>query len=281
MRIESLTDYRSFLSEKQIQPAQGKKFGNIVVLGGGPGSGKNWVVNNITDIPNRYRVIDVDTIVEMAAKFNPPVFEKNFAKFIQNEYPAIVSSDLLELLKNQGLIGFTKTDKTFVSGVLRKFIDDMGLKTSLLTNTLKAATGNNKPNIAFNGTMRHLRSILIELNLLEQFGYTIEKSVDFVMVVTPEKQAIENVEKRNKGSRVVGKEFAIRARNDFNNNLLELLEGNSILSPFVRNIYVVFNAKENVEYYSNDSTAIKNFKYMKVKPTDSKKIKQLKELLNA
>jgi hypothetical protein len=98
-------------------------------------------------------------------------------------------------------------------------------------------------------------------------------------VITPTEQAINNAKKRAQAVRNVDLQFLMDARQGFMDNLMKIVEGNSELSKYVRNIYVVFNSPSDTTYYPN-TNLVKDFKYMKLKPNQQDKISNLKRLLS-
>lgn len=279
MLINEFTGIDKMLAEKQIQPAQGKTEGNVLVLGGGPGSGKNWVLNNLTDVKNRYKVFDVDSILEVAATLKESKFLKSFESYIRSMDDEIVVKELLDHLNAHGVLGFLKSSDSFINQVLRDFIEFKDFPKNQKYSFLLSVLDGNKPNIALNGTLRSTGSVKSRLELIGEAGYDIDKNVDFMFVVTPTQQAIQNASKRAQAVRNVDLQFLMDARQGFMDNMLKIVEDNSDLSKYVRNIYIVFNSPSDTTYYPN-TNLVKNFKYMKLKPNQTDKIRNLKKLLN-
>lgn len=280
MLIEDLTTIDNFINEKQIQPAQGKTEGNILVLGGSPGSGKNWVISNLTDVKSRYKIFDVDTILELAARMDAPKIKKSFSNYINQMDDAVMKKEMLDHLGQYGIMGFLKDYTNHVyQDVLRDFLHDSGIlqgsKDSFILSTLYG----NKPNIALNGTLRRVDTVVNDLVLFSEVGYEVEKNVDFLFVLNTEEEAISNATKREKTTRKVDNRFLIDARDGMIKNLLDLLSGNSPLSEYTRNIYIVFNTKEDISYYP-DSSLVKDFRYVKLTLNDTDKIKKITSMIN-
>lgn len=278
MRIDDLTTPNGYISEKQIQPAQGKTEGNILIMGGGPGSGKNWALRNLTDVPNRYKVFDVDSLLEVSAKMDSPKFKKSFGKYIQSNFDEQISTELLGLLDSDGVFGFLKSPDRFVNEALRSYISDSGLYKNLLYNFFNSILDGVKPNIAFNTTLRNMNTVEKNLTLLKNIGYDVDSNVDFLFVLTTEDEAIDNANKRAVNLRQVDQGFLLDARDNFNKNAISIATNSSPLSSYVRNLYVVFNSKHNTEYYDGGKV-IKDFKYMKLTLNDTDKVERLKKMI--
>lgn len=278
MRVDDLTVPNGYISEKQIQPAQGKTEGNILIMGGGPGSGKNWALRNLTDVHNRYKVFDVDNLLEVSAKMDSPKFKKSFGEYIKSKFDESISKEMLGLLKSDGVFGFLKSPDRFVNEALRSYIDDTGLYKNVLYNFFNSILDGVKPNIAFNTTLRNIEKVGRDLTFLKEIGYDVDHNVDFLFVLTTEDEAIDNANKRAASLRQVDKGFLLDARDNFNKNAIDIATNTSPLSQYVRNLYIVFNSKHNTEYYDNGKV-IKDFKYMKLRLSDTNKVERLKKMI--
>lgn len=279
MLIEDFTNYDALLSEKQIQPAQGKTEGNILITGGSPGSGKNWVIDNLTDIKNRYKVFDVDQILEIAATMKSSKFIDAFKEYLLNLEDHVEGEDFHNTLEKYGVLYFLKSPSAHYNQVLRDFLDYKSYYTNKKLAFLKATMGGTKPNISLNGTLRNTTNVIKTLKLLSEFGYEVEHSVDFLFVLTPTQEAVDNAMKRSSEVRNVDKEFLLKARDSSTQNMLSIMKGESELSTYARDIFVVFNSKDDSTYYP-DTSVVKDFKYVKLNPNDQQKIEKIEKLLN-
>lgn len=279
MLIEDLTTIDAFINEKQIQPAQGKTEGNILVLGGSPGSGKNWVIENLTDVKNRYKVFDVDAILELASKMEKSKFKDSFLKYLMDLDDKILSAELIKHLEKEGILGFIKNyvNDTYQE-VLRDFIHQKNLLPNSKANLLMASLYGSKPNVALNGTFRTIDTVTRDLELLNEVGYEVDGNVDYLFIINTEAEALSNANKRSATTRKVDNKFLIDARDGMIKNLLSLLDGNSPLSYTVRYIYVVFNSKSTITYY-DDKKNVKDFNYIKLRLSDADKVSKLINLI--
>ena len=279
MLIEDLTTIDNFINEKQIQPAQGKTDGNILVLGGSPGSGKNWVIENLTDVKNRYKIFDVDAILEMAAKMEKSKFKDNFRKYLIELDDKILSKEMVQHLDKEGILGFIKNyQRDIYQDTLRDFIQEKRYVANSKINFMLSTLYGNKPNVALNGTFRHTETIEDDIKLLSEVGYDTKNSIDYLFILNTEQEALSNANKRSTETRKVDNKFLIDARDSMIKNLLSLIEGTSPLSNTVRYVYVVFNAKETISYYDDEKT-VKDFNYIKLKLSDKDKVEKLINLI--
>lgn len=279
MLIEDLTTIDNFINEKQIQPAQGKTDGNILVLGGSPGSGKNWVIENLTDVKNRYKIFDVDAILEMAAKMEKSKFKDNFRKYLINLDDKILSKEMVQHLDKEGILGFIKNyQRDVYQDTLRDFIQEKQYVANSKINFMLSTLYGNKPNVALNGTFRHTETIEDDIKLLSEVGYDTKNSVDYLFILNTEQEALSNANKRSTETRKVDNKFLIDARDSMIKNLLSLIEGTSPLSNTVRYVYVIFNTKETISYYDDEKT-VKDFNYIKLRLSDKDKVQKLINLI--
>lgn len=278
MLIEDFTNYDALLSEKQIQPAQGKTEGNILIIGGSPGSGKNWVVDNLTDIKNRYKVFDVDQILEIAATMKSSKFIESFKEYLLSMEDKVIGEDFYNTLEKHGVLYFLKSPSANYNQVLRDFLEHKSFYTKKKMSFLKATLDGTKPNVALNGTLRHTKGVQDTLKSLSEFGYDTDNNVDFLFVLTPTQEAVDNALKRAREVRNVDKEFLLKARDASTENMLSIMKGESELSQYTRDIFVVFNSKDDSVYYP-DTSVVKDFKYVKLKPNDQQKIDKIEKLL--
>lgn len=279
MLIEDLTTIDNFINEKQIQPAQGKTDGNILVLGGSPGSGKNWVIENLTDVKNRYKIFDVDAILEMAAKMEKSKFKDNFRKYLIELDDKILSKEMVQHLDKEGILGFIKNyQRDIYQDTLRDFIQEKRYVANSKINFMLSTLYGNKPNVALNGTFRHTETIEDDIKLLSEVGYDTKNSVDYLFILNTEQEALSNANKRSTETRKVDNKFLIDARDSMIKNLLSLIEGTSPLSDTVRYVYVIFNTKETISYYDDEKT-VKDFNYIKLKLSDKDKVEKLINLI--
>ena len=278
MIIEDIISVNDMLNEKQLQPAQGSTEGNILFVGGSPGSGKNWVLKNLTDVPQRYKIFDIDEILEYAAKFEAPKFKQSFRKYILNNHDDVLGKRLVEILDTDGIFYFIKTTNTSMNELLYSFLHNSGLAKGKQLSFFLSILDGVKPNICFNGTMRYTPSIISDIKILEEIGYDVKGKIDFLYVISTTEFAIQNANKRSTEQRRVDTEFVVNARKKSVENIVNLLDGVSELSPYMRNTYIVFNSPDNASYYPGTSL-VKDFKYMKITKNDTDKIENFKQSL--
>jgi hypothetical protein len=152
------------------------KFGNVVIMAGGAGSGKGFVLGNLVGVEGK--VLDVDALKTMASK--TPVIQKR----VKDEM-GIDLANLAGNLKNpenvsklHGIIGdYLKLDKRVNKALYR------GIMT---------AAPDRKPNLIFDVTLKDLQKLQNITRQVAQLGYD-KQNIHIVWVVND----IEVAQKQN------------------------------------------------------------------------------------
>lgn len=262
--------FDNIINEKQIQPSGGKREGSILFIGGSPGSGKNWVVNNLTDIKGRYKVFDIDDIKELLGKHRNDILEEAFLRYVEGR------DDIPEDLKDH--IAYAVQDLGFWSqlvqrnhqiDVIHEFLVDNDIFTNKITKFLLSINSKRMPNVAFNATMQNLVSAKHFIDFLVKIGYNTER-VEVLWVMTPQSVVDDHVAKRN-ASRKTDASYIKLTRKNVSKNMLDILQGKSIISDHVSTMYAVVNDPENIQYY-DDTNIVEDFKYYKVDLRNQKQV---------
>ena len=163
---------KQYLTEKQIIIAGGQKYGQIVFLAGGAGSGKGFSSTNFMEI-NKFKVRDVDELKKSAIKL---------AK-LKGDNPEIANTDL------------GKPDEVFK---LHQYVKDKGWKDETLNLLLKGAENpSTLPNILFDVTLKDEGDIYEVLPILFEVGYK-PLNVHLVWILTDYEIAIEQNSQRER-----------------------------------------------------------------------------------
>lgn len=136
---------QDYLTEKQIIVGGGKRYGQVVFLAGGAGSGKGFAATNFMD-KAIFKVRDVDELKNQAIAL---------AKF-KGDNPEIANVKL----SNAGDVM-----------KLHQHVKDKGWKDRTLTNLLSSVKGGMLPNIMFDVTMKDVGDIKEVMPALEAVGY--------------------------------------------------------------------------------------------------------------
>jgi len=242
---------RHLLTEKLITLSNGKKYGQIVFLAGGAGSGKGFAADNFMQ-KELFKVRDVDE------------WKKTFQKIskLQNKYPEIKGLDL------------TKSDDVFK---LHIFIKKLGIKDKTLDVMLSQIENKETlPNIMFDITAKDLGDIKQFLPRLLNAGYN-PANIHLVWVLTDYEIAIEQNKDKSRG-RVVPDDIMLTTHKGAANTVFQYVNGYSKKLPLNGEIHVILNNKINTVYFKptgadntskisnkKNSAVVKDFTYITLK----------------
>ena len=208
------------LQEKLIQVSNGKKYGQIVFLAGGAGSGKGFASKNFMEI-DKFKVRDVDE------------WKKTFQKIgkLKDKYPEIKGLDL------------KKPDDVFK---LHMFIKKLKLK----DKTLDVMLGQMKnkeilPNIMFDITAKDMGDIKQFIPRLMNAGYN-PANIHLVWVLTDYKIAIKQ---NNERDRVVPDDIMLTTHKGAAYTVFQYVNGYSKKLPINGEIHVILNNENNTVYF--------------------------------
>ena len=160
-----------YLEEKLIMYNQGKRYGQIVFLAGGAGSGKGFAIRGFME-KEKFKVRDVDE------------WKTAFMKLADttDKYPEIKGLSL-------------KNPKHVAK--IHQFIKDKGIKEKSLDLLLRDVNVKNAPNVIFDITMKDASGINTIIPRLLEAGYD-PKNIHLTWVLTNYYIAIENNQKRTR-----------------------------------------------------------------------------------
>ena len=206
------------LDEKLIIVGKGKKYGQIMFIAGGAGSGKGFAITNFLE-GEKFKVKDPD---ELKKAFLKVAKEKD-------KYPEIKDLDL------------KKPEDVFK---LHAFVSNKGTAGKLLGNLLKDADISAKkgtlPNIIFDRTMKDMADVDKILPLLDASGYD-RKNIHLTWVLTDYKVAIKNNTTRD---RVVPADILLQTHVGAAKTIYSILKGKTD-SGIQGDINVILNNREN------------------------------------
>lgn len=157
------------------------KFGNVVIMAGGAGSGKGFVLSNLVGIEGK--TFDVDELKKMAAKST--VINKR----VKDEF-GVDLKDLASKLK----------DPDNVSKLHEIIGDALGLpdrRRAAFFASVLSADPDRKPNIVFDVTLKDLRKLEKLTRQVDALGYP-KKNVHIVWVVNDIEVALDQNRKRDR-----------------------------------------------------------------------------------
>lgn len=235
------------------------KFGNVVIMAGGAGSGKGFIKDKMLGIEGK--VFDVDELKSLSLR----------SKKINSEVKKCFGVDLSELnLKNP--------DDVFI---LHEIIgDELNIpnkqKKALFTSVLASST-DRKPNLIFDVTLKDLKKLKSIVESVKRVGYNKE-NVHIVWVIND----IEMARKQNRDrSRTVPDEILLNTHTGVSITMKDIIDmSHETLSNYMDgDIWFVFNKKgvdSEVSFSGKGGMYIKDMKYFKIKekgkPTDKTKL---------
>jgi len=203
-----------YLEEKLIMYNQGKRYGQIVFLAGGAGSGKGFAIRNFME-KEKFKVRDVDE------------WKRAFMKLAdtQDKYPEI-----------QGLK--LKNPKDVAK--IHAFVKKMGIKDKTIDLLLADANSRHLPNIMFDITMKDANDIDQYMPKLIKAGYDA-KNVHLTWVLTNYAVAIVNNQNR---PRVVADDIMLLSHEGAATSMYEVIKG-KLPRGLNGSVRVILNNLEN------------------------------------
>jgi len=215
--------FLQYLEEKLIMYQQGKRYGQIVFLAGGAGSGKGFAVKNFMQ-PELFKIRDVDE------------WKKSFQKLAdtQGKYPEIQGLNL-------------KNSKDVAK--LHKFVKSKGIKDKSLDVMLADANASHLPNILFDITFKDVSDISTIIPKLEKAGYQ-SKNIHLTWVLTNYAVSILNNRDRE---RVVPEDIMLLTHEGAAKNMYDVITG-KLPKGLNGGVRVVLNNRENTIPYVDPTT---------------------------
>ena len=234
-----------YLEEKLIMYNQGKRYGQIVFLAGGAGSGKGFAIRNFME-KEKFKVRDVDA------------WKKAFMKLADttDKYPEIKGLSL-------------KNPRDVMK--IHKFVKDKGIKEKSLDLLLRDVNVKNAPNVIFDITMKDANDIGDVLPKLLEVGYD-PKNIHLTWVLTNYAIAIKNNQNRE---RVVADDIMLLSHEGAATSMYEVIKG-KIPRGLDGGVRVILNNRNNTIPYVDPDTSkpmrtkqgdiiVKDFTYLTLK----------------
>ena len=235
-----------YLEEKLILYNQGKRYGQIVFLAGGAGSGKGFAIRNFME-KEKFKVRDVDAWKEAFMKLADTT----------KKYPEIKGLKL-------------KNPKDVYK--LHMFVKKTGIKEKSLDLLLQDANTRHLPNIMFDITMKDAADIGDVLPKLLEAGYD-SKNIHLTWVLT--NYAVSIVNNRNR-ERVVPEDIMLLSHEGAAKGMYEVIKG-KLPRGLNGSVRVVLNNRDNtipwidpdtkkvMKDHKSGSVLVKDFTYLTFK----------------
>ena len=239
-----------YLEEKLIMYNQGKRYGQIVFLAGGAGSGKGFAIRNFME-KEKFKVRDVDAWKEAFMKLADTT----------DKYPEIKGLSL-------------KNPRDVMK--IHQFVKDKGIKEKSLDLLLRDVNVKNAPNVIFDITMKDTSNIDAVIPKLLEAGYD-SKNIHLTWVLTNYAIAIKNNQKRE---RVVADDIMLLSHEGAATSMYEVIKG-KIPKGLDGGVRVILNNRNNTIPYVDPDTSkpmktkqgdiiVKDFTYLTLKKEGKK-----------
>ena len=218
-----MISFRQYLEEKIIMYTQGKRYGQIVFLAGGAGSGKGFAIANFME-KEKFKIRDVDE------------WKKAFQTLADTKgvYPEI-----------QGL----KLSNPKDVYKLHTFVRGKGIKDKTLDLLLQDSNSDRLPNIMFDITMKDANDIGDVLPKLIEAGYD-SKNIHLTWVLT--NYAVAIVNNRNR-ERVVPEDIMLLSHEGAAKSMYQVVKG-KIPRGMNGSVRVILNNRDNTIPYVDPET---------------------------
>jgi dephospho-CoA kinase len=240
-----------YLEEKLLLINNGKKYGQIVFLAGGAGSGKGFASTNFME-KEKFKVRDVDEWKTAFMKIGA----------LKNKYPEIKG---LNLKKPADVVK------------LHAFVEKLGIKDKTM-NALLSGIKNKKilPNIMFDITGKDINSISKMMPNLLNAGYN-PANIHMVWVLTDYQLAVINNRTR---PRIVQDDILFQTHTGAANTMFDLIKNKGKKLAINGEIKVILNNLENTIHWKDDDAGVSpenrtSGKYIKSK--DGEKLGVIKD----
>jgi dephospho-CoA kinase len=249
--FKEFNESQEYLEEKLLLINNGKKYGQIVFLAGGAGSGKGFASTNFME-KEKFKVRDVDEWKTAFMKIGA----------LKNKYPEIRG---LNLKKPADVVK------------LHAFIEKLGIKDNTM-NALLSGMKNKKvlPNIMFDITGKNINSIAKMMPNLLNAGYN-PADIHMVWVLTDYQLAVTNNRTR---PRIVQDDILFQTHTGAANTMFDLIKNKGKKLAINGEIKVILNNLENTIHWKDDDAGVSpenrtSGKYIKSK--DGEKLGVIKD----
>ena len=265
--------FSQYLTEKLILISNGKKYGQIVFLVGGAGSGKGFALTNFME-KEKFKVRDVDEwkslLQRMARLEDDPV---KWAKMQGGVGGSKINPERYKEIKDLDL---RKPEDVFT---FHKWVEALGIKSKTLDTMLAYTAGKDKgtlPNIMFDITAKVLNDIAKFMPQILSAGYD-PANIHIVWVLTNYYVALSNNLDIKRG-RIVPEDIMLWTHKGASQTMFDYIQAKGKKLAINGAIHVILNNRENTIYWGNDKgekiDVIKDFKYLTLKKRGKPMLKE-------
>jgi hypothetical protein len=269
-----LKDYKATqLVEKQILYNNGAKYGQIVFLAGGAGSGKGFAVQHFMQ-GSEFKIRDVDELkiafqkLDALGKFTTQDLLDKYGDKISEKDKELIQRELTDKNLKMGELNLKTPTHVYILHVLIRATD---VKNKTLDLMLAGAEKGQLPNLIFDSTFKEVEDMTDVLPKLFEAGYE-PKNIHVSWVLTNYQIAIKNNKSR---ARVVPEDILLATHAGAAQTVYNLVT--TAMPPTVQGgVYVILNNPENTIFIVDPKTnkaykdkkgnpVIKDFKYLTLK----------------
>ena len=269
-----LKDYKAHqLVEKQILYNKGAKYGQIVFLAGGAGSGKGFAVQHFMQ-GSEFKIRDVDELkiafqkLDALGKFTTQDLLDKYGDKISEKDKELIQKELTDKNLKMGQLDLKTPTHVYILHVLIRATD---VKNKTLDLMLAGAEKGQLPNLIFDSTFKEVSDMTDVLPKLFAAGYE-PKNIHVSWVLTNYQIAIKNNKSR---ARVVPEDILLATHAGAAQTVYNLVT--TAMPPSVQGgVYVILNNPENTIFIVDPQTGkaykdkkgnpvIKDFKYLTLK----------------
>ena len=269
-----LKDYKaSQLVEKQILYNNGAKYGQIVFLAGGAGSGKGFAIKHFMQ-GSEFKIRDVDELkiafqkLDALGKFTTQNLLDKYGDKISDKDKELIQRELTDKNLKMGQLDLKTPTHVYILHVLIRATD---VKNKTLDLMLAGAEKGQLPNLIFDSTFKEVSDMTDVLPKLFAAGYE-PKNIHVSWVLTNYQIAIKNNKSR---ARVVPEDILLATHTGAAQTVYNLVT--TAMPPSVQGgVYVILNNPENTIFIVDPQTGkaykdkkgnpvIKDFKYLTLK----------------
>ena len=222
--------YLSMLSEGDITPefleeklitfggAAYPKFGHVVIMAGGAGSGKGFVLNNLVGLQGK--VFDVDELKQLATR-SPKIIQR-----VRDE----LGIDLTKLDTRQNQLALKDPDNV---ALLHEIVGDVlnipDRRQQAFLTSVMAADSERKPNIIFDVTLKDFQKLNNITRMAKNLGYATQ-NIHIVWVVNDIEVALSQNITRD---RTVPAEILINTHRGVSATMMDIINMGSGLTRYM------------------------------------------------
>jgi len=246
-------DYDAYQSlvEKLIVYNGGKKYGQVVFLAGGAGSGKGFAINNFME-GEKFKVRDVDEMkiafqkLDELQKFTLDALLKKYGDKIDASEMQIIQKTVIDKGFSLKDLNLKTPEHVFALHIL---VRATGAKNKTLDMILDNAKQGVLPNLLFDSTFADMSDMETYIPMLTKIGYDT-RNIHVTWVLTNYEIAIQNNAKRN---RVVPQDILLKTHKGAAKTVVQLVK-----TGFPREVdggvYVVLNNPQNTMFIVDPKT---------------------------